>query len=257
MRKFAHLSTAVAVGTLVVLAGCSTAQHVSPAAQTNVATGSELTTTASSARPAAPPATSDTPVAPPKPAAPAAPVANTARGTLNPVQLPGDTALSWRVQPAPQTHPVVQDVQLNECLTVHGATTWKQQIYRSAYDAPAGQDTFVFPTAAAADAAYRALLDGMNGCATHSRELQAAAKLPTDTAVTPTGQTATGAAWSRAWTGAGGISAPGSQTNHIYLVHHDAVVTALQITEFPTVTPTHAVDTTKDAAVLDALASNL
>lgn len=245
MRKFAHLSTVAAVAALVALGGCSTSQPASPAspASPTAAAGPDSSPAALPARPAA------------SPSAPVAPAANTAPGTLNPVQLPGNTALAWHAQPAPQTHSVVNDMRLNECLTVHGATTWRQQVYESVVDAPAAQDTFVFPDAAAGDGAYRSLLTGMAGCVTQSRELQAAAKLPTDAAVTPTGQTATGAAWTRTWTGVGGISAPGAQTNHIYVVHRDAVVTVLQITEFSNGTP--AVDPTKDAAVLDALASNL
>lgn len=241
MRKFAHFSTAAAVAALAVLGGCSTGQHdVAPGTPTSAAAGGDRPPVSSSAHPTA---------------SPPAPAATSAPGTLNPVQLPGGTTLSWHARPAPQTHPVSGDMRLNECQTVHGATTWRQQVYASTADVPAAQDTFVFPNADAADSAYRSLVAGMDGCTTRSHELQAAAKLPTDAVLTPTGRTGAGAAWKRTWTGAGGISAAGAQTNHIYLVHRDTVITVLQITEFSN--GTHAVDTSKDAAVLDALTSNL
>ncbi|MCC9309369.1 hypothetical protein LN042_20170 [Kitasatospora sp. RB6PN24] len=147
---------------------------------------------------------------------------------MPPAQLPDNAAAAWKPIAQPHTQAATHDVRLNECAAVKGATTWQQQGYVSAFKTPAIQDTFTFADTATAQQAFADLQNAMNTCQQQSRALQGAAKLSQDAQVTTTATTAEGTAYARQWTAVPGISAPGPQTGHIYLVHHDNTLTALQ-----------------------------
>jgi hypothetical protein len=253
MRKLTCLSTIAVVGSLVVLGGCSSGRPAPAGAPPSaVVAGASVPagvpSSASAPRPSG---------AAPASAAPAGHASGAPPAPVAAAKLPGNAVQSWQPIAAAQNLPTVHDVPLNECQTIHGARTWQQQGYQSSHDTPAIQDTFVFADAATADAAYQNLGAAMAGCQAHSRSLQADAKLPADATVTQTARSAVGVAWVRQWTGVGGISAPGSQTNHIYLVHHGTAIAVLQITDLPGKTPSNAIDVSNDGAVLGTLQANL
>jgi hypothetical protein len=76
-------------------------------------------------------------------------------------------------------------------------------------------------SSAEARSAYAGVVSGMKSCQAASRSLQTASRITsriTPDAVTRQTATATdAAAFERTWTGVGGISAPVSQINHLYL----------------------------------------
>jgi hypothetical protein len=256
MSKVAMAAISLAAAAALGLSGCASQPGPATAARTPaaVAAGSPSDTV--------PPPTSQTASSPA--ASPAPPTRSSASksGSTAPLavsanQLPGYATQSWQPIAPAQNQPVGHDIALNECLTVKSATTWQQQGYASSHDTPAVQDTFVFADSAAASGAYQSLLTAMGGCQTQSRGLQTKAGLTADAKVTQTAQTTTGAAWARPWTAAGGISAAGPQTNHLYLAYRGAVLTAVQITEIPGKSPANGIDTSADAAVLATLTTNL
>jgi hypothetical protein len=251
-QRLAYLSIIAAVGALATLAGCASAR---PAASGGAVGGSSRPGVEAPARPASLPSAVG-------PSGSSGSQSEGHGGAAAPAavpaaKLPGNAVQSWRPIAPAQSHPVTHDMRLNECQTVHGANTWQQQGYESSQHTPGVQDTFLFANATAADTAYQALLTAMSSCQDRSRALQTEARLPVDASVTETAQSTAGAAWARQWTAAGGISAPGAQTNHIYLARRGPVVTVLQITELPGKTPTNAIDTREDGAVLSTLAANL
>ncbi|MBT2477746.1 DUF3598 family protein [Streptomyces sp. ISL-94] len=146
-----------------------------------------------------------------------------------------------------------QKITLNECATVAGATLWQQQGYLSTARNSAGQQLFFFPDAASAKSAYERLVADMNTCQTNSRRLQAREGAPQDAVVSITATVQDGTAWSRHWTGVGGMSARDIQTNHLYAVHQGEHLTLFQFDELAE-RPAPPHDTGTDAAVLGALA---
>ncbi|MQS13056.1 hypothetical protein F7Q99_12360 [Streptomyces kaniharaensis] len=155
----------------------------------------------------------------------------------------------------PHTQPVTHDVGLNECASVRGALTWQQQGYVSGFKTPAIQDSFTFADPAAAQQTYQSLLSAMKTCQDTSRTLQGNAHLSPDAEVAQTGTTADGAAFARRWTAVAGMSAPGPQTNHVYLVQRGNLLTVLQFPEFSDKGATYA--PTDDRPALTALADRL
>ncbi len=199
---------------------------------------------------------------------PAASASATARSTAKPSsgtkppapvpanQLPGDPANTWKEVTTAHTLPIVHDVLLNECQTVHGATQWQQQGYANRYDTPAVQDTFVFADPGTAQGAYQKLLSDMASCQAVTRTFQQKAGVAGDAVVRQTAQLPDATAWARHWTGVEGISAGGEQTNHIYAAIVVATVSVVQLIE-PAGSPTAPIDTTNDATVLAMLTAHL
>ncbi|MGW2954704.1 hypothetical protein [Streptomyces eurythermus] len=174
---------------------------------------------------------------------------------LPPKSLPDSEAAQWKPMGPANTRPVGPETRLNECATVRGAASWQQQGYVSAFKTPAIEDSFTFATEAAATGAYQNLVTGLAGCQDTSRETQRKAGLSADARVERTAATADGNAYRRQWTGVAGMSAPGAQTNHVYLVRRGATVTVLQFTEMRTASgPRHSYDIRDDRATLATLA---
>ncbi|MFI9157161.1 hypothetical protein [Kitasatospora aureofaciens] len=186
---------------------------------------------------------------------PAAPSATTPPPPLAPAKLPDNAAASWKPMAPPHTQPVTHDIGLNECASVHGALTWQQQGYVSAFKTPAVQDSFSFADSATAQRVYQSLTAAMNTCQDASRALQAKAHVSADAQVSQTATTSDGTAYARQWTAVGGMSAAGPQTSHIYLVQRGNLLTALQ---FPELAENGAKYATKDdQSALTALADQM
>ncbi|MFF9000691.1 hypothetical protein ACF1GW_04765 [Streptomyces achromogenes] len=169
--------------------------------------------------------------------------------------LPDSEAAQWKPMGPANIRPVGPETRLNECATVRGAASWQQQGYVSAFKTPAIEDSFTFATEAAATGAYQNLVTDLAGCQDTSREVQRKAGLTADARVERTAATADGNAYRRQWTGVAGMSAPGAQTNHVYLVRRGATVTVLQFTEMRTASgPRHSYDIRDDRATLATLA---
>ncbi|MGW6984056.1 sensor domain-containing protein [Streptomyces sp. NPDC054932] len=169
-------------------------------------------------------------------------------------RLPVQKAFGWKPD-GPLTSQDLhgQKITLNECAAVTGAILRQQQGYLSSARNSAGQQLFAFPDAEAARSAYRRLLADMKNCQATARALQAREGVPQDAVVAATATTQDGTAWSRHWTGVGGMSARDIQTNHLYAVHQGAHLTLFQFDErAERPAPPH--DTGTDAAVLGALA---
>ncbi|WP_079165884.1 hypothetical protein [Streptomyces sp. NRRL S-31] len=146
-------------------------------------------------------------------------------------QLPDAHHSGWKEVGPPRTRPTGQDVGVSECGWVHGAVSWRQQGYVGKTNTPAIQDTFTFDSATAADAAYRDLVTAFDGCRHDLRAFQAQRGAPRDAVVTRTASTTGGTAYARSWTAVAGISMPGRQTNHYYVVRRGAALTVVQYTE--------------------------
>ncbi|WP_220213059.1 hypothetical protein, partial [Streptomyces sp. WELS2] len=169
--------------------------------------------------------------------------------------LPDSEAARWKPMGPANTRPVGPETRLNECATVRGAASWQQQGYVSAFKTPAIEDSFSFATEAAATGAYQNLVTDLAHCQDTSRRTQREAGLTADARVERTAATADGNAYRREWTGVAGMSAPGAQTNHVYLVRRGATVTVLQFTEMRTAAgPRHSYDIRDDRATLAILA---
>ncbi|MFE3559562.1 hypothetical protein ACFXKW_32610 [Streptomyces sp. NPDC059193] len=170
-------------------------------------------------------------------------------------KLPVEKSLGWKPDgPLSSQEPDGRTITLNECATVTGATLWQQQGYLSSARNAAGQQLFVFPDAASAKGAYTRLVTDMNNCQAASRRIQAREGATQDAVVSTTAATEDGTAWSRHWTGVGGMSARDVQTNHLYAVHQGDHLTLFQFDErAERPAPPH--DTGTDAAVLAALAA--
>ncbi len=169
-------------------------------------------------------------------------------------KLPVQKSLGWKPDgPLNSQELRGQKITLNECATVTGATLWQQQGYLSSARNAASQQQFRFPDAAAAKSAYDRIVADMKACQTTSRELQAREGVPQDAAVSTTASAKDGTAWSRRWTGVGGMSARDVQTNHLYAVYQGDHLTLFQFDELAE-RPAPPHDTGTDAAVLGALA---
>ncbi|MFE5580103.1 hypothetical protein [Kitasatospora sp. NPDC056531] len=220
---------------------------------------------ASAAAPAVAPATAPAPAPAPATAAPSAsadsaapstaPSATTPPPPLAPAKLPDNAAASWKPMAPPHTQPVTHDIGLNECASVHGALTWQQQGYVSAFKTPAIQDSFSFADPATAQRTYQSLLATMDSCQDASRALQTKAHVSADAQVSRTATTTDGTAYARQWTAVGGMSAAGPQTSHIYLVQRGNLLTVLQFPEPAESGATYA--TKDDQSALTALADQM
>ncbi|MFF5468883.1 hypothetical protein [Streptomyces achromogenes] len=168
-------------------------------------------------------------------------------------RLPDHTAQKWKELAPPSTRKPGPEFQLNECVTVRGATGWQQQGFISAHKTPAVQDSLGFPDAASARAAYREVLAGMKGCEATSRALQKRYGLAADARVRQTAGAGEATAWSRTWTAVQGLSAPGAQANHIYAVRRGSVLVLLHFDEWDSAAP-RSYDPKGDADVLAGLA---
>ena len=180
-----------------------------------------------------------------------------AAGRLTAAQLPDGTAEKWQTIASPRTLTVTgRTVQVNECVTVHGAVTWQQQAYADSYRTPAEQDVFTFADSTAAHAARLSLAEEMSDCQARSRSLQAKSHVVVDAQVTRTAATGAGDAWSRQWTGVEGLSAAGPQTDHLYAVQ---VGNTLAVIHFDQWAPAHPVasGTGADLSLLTAVARQL
>ncbi|UUU37671.1 hypothetical protein [Streptomyces sp. NBC_00162] len=169
-------------------------------------------------------------------------------------KLPVEKSLGWKPDgPLSSQELKGQKITLNECATVAGATLWQQQGYLSSARNAAGQQLFFFPDAASAKGAYDRLVVDMNNCQPTSRGIQAREGVPQDAVVSTTATVKDGTAWSRHWTGVGGMTARDVQTNHLYAVHQGDHLLLFQFDELAD-RPAPPHDTGTDAAVLGALA---
>lgn len=168
-------------------------------------------------------------------------------------KLPAATAEAWKKVGSPSTRSIAgHDIRENECVAVHGASTWTQQGYIGGNGQdPAIQDTFAFGTSAAAHSAYMDFATSMAACQSTSRALQGSSNTSADALVRQTAALPAALSWERTWTGVMGISAQGPQTNHIYLALVGPRLIVLQFTEFPGNTAPYSV--TGDAQVLAML----
>ncbi|MFG2232161.1 hypothetical protein ACGFNX_19470 [Streptomyces sp. NPDC048723] len=169
-------------------------------------------------------------------------------------KLPVQKTLGWKPD-GPLTSQDLhgQKITLNECTAVSGAALWQQQGYLSTARNSAGQQLFGFADAESAKSAYGRLVADMNNCQATSRTSQEREGVPQDAVVTTTATTASGTAWSRKWTGTGGMSARGRQTNHLYAVQQGDRITLFQFDELAE-RPAPPHDTGNDTAMLGALA---
>jgi hypothetical protein len=153
---------------------------------------------------------------------------------LAPSQLPAFNVEAWTAQKAgPVEHVTGHNVGLNECATVHGAATWQQQPYVSSSGGDSAIfETYTFGTSAEARSAYAAASAGMKSCQATSRALQVAAHVTPDAVTRQTAIATDAAAFERTWTGVGGVSAYGAQTNHLYLAVRGTMLVVLHFDEF-------------------------
>lgn len=228
----AALGILITVAVALCVGGCGSTAHT-PA-----------TTTLGGA--SAPPSTA--------PATTSAPVSGT---RLTAAQLPDGATEKWQAIAPARVQPVTgQGVEVSECATVHGATTWQQLAYASVYQTPAEQDVFSFPSSAAAHTAEQNLTAQMRDCQSTSRALQSTSHIVVDAQVTRTATTAQGAAWSRQWTGVEGLSAAGPQTDHLYTVQVGSTLAVIHFDQWAASHPA-PYSTRADQALLSAVARQL
>ncbi|WP_188298340.1 hypothetical protein [Streptomyces sp. CBMA156] len=169
------------------------------------------------------------------------------------------TAQSWTAKaPGPVREVTGHDITLNECANVHGAATWQQQPYLSSGGNPAVLETYTFGTAAGASAAYQGIHSGMSACQATSRTLQTTNHLTADALSHQTAGAEDTAAFARSWSGVAGISAPGSQTNHLFLATRGTSVLVLHFDELAKDSPASGpYDVRQDPNVLSLLTNLL
>ncbi|MDH6137866.1 hypothetical protein P3T37_007301 [Kitasatospora sp. MAA4] len=251
VRPVRHAVIAVigALAALVAASGCGSSSSTHATSATAPSAAAATTSAATPATPAtpAPTAAGSSAAAQPGSAAPA---------QLSAAQLPDGGVEGWKPLAAARTQAVTTGIELNECASVLGAASWQQQAYVSVFHTPAEQDVFTFPSATAAQSAYRDLQARMGSCQVQSRALQAKAHLATDAQVATTAATGAGTAWSRQWTGVEGVSAAGPQTNHLYAVQQGASLAVVHFDEWAG-TQAAAYDTRADQGVLTAIAQQL
>ncbi|MDH6111682.1 hypothetical protein P3T36_001997 [Kitasatospora sp. MAP12-15] len=195
--------------------------------------------------------------------APAAPAAPAARGVsappapLAPAQLPDSVTAGWKPIAAPHTQAVSHRIGLNECAGVDGAASWQQQGYVSSFNTPAIQDSFSFADPTAAQSAYTAVLSAMDGCQQQSRALQTSSKISADAQVTKTAAATDATAYARQWNAVAGMSAPGPQTDHIYVVRSGSVLTVLQFAVPAGASGGNSTTAADDQATLTTIAAQL
>ena len=190
------------------------------------------------------------------PGSPGVPIAvRTPPAPLPASQLPDTAAALWKPIATPRTEAVSHPVGLNECVSIQGASEWQQQGYVSSFNTPAIQDSFTFTDPAAAQAAYQSVLSSMATCQAQSRAAQVKADLPADAQVSRTAAVADGTAFLRRWNAVAGMSAPGEQSNHYYVVHEGAVLTVFQFVEMDPAA--HPYNTAGDRSTLTTIAAQL
>jgi hypothetical protein len=159
----------------------------------------------------------------------------TAQVTAAPAQLPAFQAESWVAQAPGSVLTVTgHDIQLNECASVDGATTWQQQPYESSGGNSAILETYTFASAATASSAYTGVLAGMNQCQSISRALQTGSHITANAVCVETAHAADAEAFERTWTGVQGISAAGPQINHLYIAIRDTTILVLHFDQLNT-----------------------
>ncbi|MFE0703930.1 hypothetical protein [Streptomyces sp. NPDC058872] len=177
---------------------------------------------------------------------------------LKPVELPDSDRQQWKPMGEVKSLPLSGDFQLNECVTVPQATAWHQQGFLgTTRDVIAVQDTLTFPDEATALAAYRMTTGAMKDCQATSRKLQADNQLPQDATVRQTATVEDGTAWQRRWTGVQGLSSPGDQANHVYVVRRGDVLALLHYDEVASASAAPSYDFRGDTAVLRTLGTQL
>jgi hypothetical protein len=174
-----------------------------------------------------------------------------------PAHLPGYTAESWTASSAGPVRDVSgHDIELNECASIHGASTWQQQPYVSSGGNSAILEAYTFSTSAQADSAFTAVLSGMQVCQATSRALQTTNHITADAVTRETASATDAAAFERTWTGVEGISAGGLQTNHLYLAVNGSDVVVLHFDELAATSASASpYDVRSDPAVLSLLKS--
>ena len=188
----------------------------------------------------------------------AAPAINPTTAATVRTSLATYTAESWTAQTAGPVRQVTgHDITLNECASVHGATTWQQQPYLSSGGNSAVLEIYTFGTGAEASAAYAKVHAGMSSCQATSRALQSAQHVTADAVVRQTAAAADAVAFERTWTGVQGISAAGKQTNHLYVAAHGTCVLILHFDELASGSPSGRYDVRQDPHVLSLLTNLL
>ncbi|MEU6479890.1 hypothetical protein ABZ858_23980 [Streptomyces sp. NPDC047017] len=172
-------------------------------------------------------------------------------------QLPDEAKAAWKPIGSPVRRPVGHHIGLDECAGLDGATAWLQQGWASAAGTPAIQDTFTFATSAAARHAFDQAGTGMKSCAMPLRALQSTNRLTPDASVARTATAGDASAWRYQWTAVPGMSAPGSQTHHVYLALQGSQLTALQYTDLASAGQTDTATPASDRAFLSTLAAQL
>lgn len=180
-----------------------------------------------------------------------------ARVSLAPAQLPAFAAESWTAQSADPVQQVTgHDIELNECASIHGATTWQQQAYSSSGGNSAILEIYTFASDSAGSA-YHAALSGMAACQTTTRALQTANHVPADAVSRQTASATGAAAFVRTWTGVEGVSAAGPQTNHLYFAMHGTTLLVLHFDELAGQSTAAPYDVRNDPGVLSMLTNVL
>jgi hypothetical protein len=179
------------------------------------------------------------------------------RIVLAPSRLAAYTAESWTAEAAgPVRNVAGHDIELNECASIDGASTWQQQPYASSGGNSAILETYTFSSANSALSAFTKALSGMHDCQATSRALQIASHITGNAVVRQTASSENAAAFERIWTGVQGISAAGPQTNHLYLAVRGTSVLILHFDELPG-SKAKPYDVRSDPSVLAMLAGLL
>jgi hypothetical protein len=209
--------------------------------------------------PASPPRVSSAPATIAEPHAARGGVPARVHANLPASRLPAYATESWKAEALGPVRSVDgHEIKLNECATIHGASTWQQQPYWSSGGNSAVLEIYTFSSPAAAQSAAAGLRSGMRSCQATSRALQAAQHLTVDAVAEQTANAGTAAAFRRAWTGVAGLSASGPQVNHLYVATRGSAVMILHFEEFKSArSAAGAYDVHNDPSVLTLLADLL
>ncbi|WP_042368202.1 hypothetical protein, partial [Streptacidiphilus neutrinimicus] len=207
---------------------------------------------ASRAAAPSPPAAASAAAAHPTTSAAARPAA-----PLAAAQLPDEAKALWKPIGAPTSRPAAHRIGLDECADTTGATAWLQQGWASAANTPAIQDTFTYANPADAARALQQADNGLQNCQTPLRALQTQHGLRPDATVARTAAGTDATAWQYQWNAVPGMSAPGEQIHHVYLVQYGDELTVLQYTDLASAGQTESATPTGDQTVLATLAAHL
>ncbi|WP_371616484.1 hypothetical protein [Streptomyces sp. NBC_00454] len=172
-------------------------------------------------------------------------------------ELPNQAKAGWKPIGSPKSRDVAPTSSLNECAAVEGATGWQQQGWASAAKTPAIQDTFTFATPADADRARQALNTQLDGCQNALRDAQTKQGRTADATSARTATSPVAGAWQYQWTAVPGMSAPGTQTHHVYLAGNGNVLTVLQYSDLASAGQGNSATPASDAELLTTLAGSL